>query len=387
MSKDTIAPHGGQLNPRLDAAKVAALKNEAASLKAITLDERRVADLEMLAVGAMSPLDGFMGQADYDSVVQDMKLASGRVWSLPITLCTDSQTAETLTIGERVRLEDGAGKGLAVMTIQEKFSYNKRHEAALVFRTDEEAHPGVAALYAQGDVALGGPIEVFELPDSLPFPEYRLTPAETRAIFRDRGWKTVVGFQTRNPVHRAHEYIQKVAMEMVDGLLLHPLVGTTKGDDIPADVRMKCYHALLENYYPMPRVLLSVFPAAMRYGGPREAIFHAIARKNYGCTHFIVGRDHAGVGSYYGSYDAQKIFEEIDLTDLAITPLFFENSFWCRKNGCMATDKTSNSGPEDRVSLSGTAVREMLRRGEIPPVEFTRPEVAKVLIEFMKSKD
>ena len=385
MPEQTIAPHGGTLVNRFAAPeRKAALLAEAQTLPKIALDARQISDLELIAIGAVSPLEGFMGKADYESVVHKMRLANGLPFSVPVTLAVTGEQAASLPAGTRVALTDEAGVILAVLTVSETYSYDKEAEAQNVYRTTDEAHPGVAALYAQPDTLVGGSVEVLELPAHGDFPEYYLTPAQTRAYFAEKGWKTVVGFQTRNPVHRAHEYLQKVALEMTDGLLLHPLVGQTKGDDIPADVRMKCYRVLLDNYYPLDRTLLSVNPAAMRYGGPREAIFHAIIRKNYGCTHFIVGRDHAGVGNYYGTYDAQNIFNEFTPEEIGIVPLKFEHTFWCNKCEGMASNKTCPHTPADRVSLSGTKVREMLRAGEIPPMEFTRPEVAEVLIASMR---
>jgi sulfate adenylyltransferase len=326
-----------------------------------------------------------MTSADYNSVVEYMHLAGGLPWSLPVTLSVSTEDAKAYE-GKQVTLADEEGNLLALMDVEEAFEYDKQEEARKAYRTDEEAHPGVAAVYAQGDMLIGGPIRLFQRQQHSEFLQHRRDPKETRAAFEERGWKTIVGFQTRNPVHRAHEYIQKVAMETVDALLLHPLVGATKDDDIPAPVRMACYEALLKGYYPDNRVLLSVFPAAMRYAGPREAIFHAIVRKNYGCSHFIVGRDHAGVGSYYGTYDAQKIFGEFAPDELGITPMFFENSFFCLTCGSMATAKTCPHPEDDRVSLSGTRVREMLAEGQMPPPEFSRPEVAHILMDAYRGK-
>ena len=384
MSDGLILPHGGKLIINMaDEAERAELQARAKSLPQITIGSRQMADLEMLAIGAYSPLSGFMTQADYLGVVNDMLLSNGLPWSVPITLAVSQEQADTIATGSQVALVNEQGTLQAVLTVEEKFGYDKRLEARKVYRTEEDAHPGVKVVYEQGEVLLGGPVRVVAL-QTQTFPEHRLTPAQSRALFAERGWKRIVAFQTRNPVHRAHEYIQKCAMETVDGLFLHPLVGDTKGDDIPADVRMRCYEVLLENYYPQNRVILGVLPAAMRYAGPREAIFHSLMRKNYGCSHFIVGRDHAGVGNYYGTYDAQLIFSEVDAEKLGITPMFFEHSFFCRACDAMASSKTCPHGNEQHVILSGTKVRQMLRDGEIPPREFSRPEVAKVLIDAMR---
>lgn len=380
-----IAPHGGQLVNRLvTGVHRDELLEKARSLPIVQLDERAQSDVEMIAVGAFSPLRGFLGEDDYRSVVDDMRLANGLPWSIPISLQVSREQAGKLKEGSEVALTDERGVVLAILDLAELYSPDRQEEARLVYGTKENAHPGVAAMLQGGEVYLGGEIQVVNRPDTVAFPAYHRDPAQTRALFRERGWRTVVGFQTRNPIHRAHEYITKGALEIVDGLLLHPLVGKTKGDDIPADVRMRCYEVLMEHYYPQDRVLLSVYPAAMRYAGPREAIFHALARKNYGCTHFIVGRDHAGVGNYYGTYDAQKLFEEFQPGELGIQPLKFENAFYSKVTGQMATAKTAPGGPDTQVNLSGTKVRELLSQGQLPPPEFSRPEVANILIESMK---
>jgi len=385
MESRGIPPHGGELINRVVAENQRpALSGAAARLPRVTLNSRQASDLELIAVGAFSPLQGFMGEADYLGVLNRMRLAGGLPWSLPITLAVDAEVAGRLKIGQQIALQDKQGRLLGSMELTEKFAYDKEAEARLAYGTTEAAHPGVAALYSQGEVLLAGPISLLERPGPRGFAGFRLDPAQTRKIFAERGWRRIVGFQTRNPVHRAHEYLQKCALETMDGLLLHPLVGETKEDDIPAAVRMRCYQVLLEHYFPKDRVLLAVLPAAMRYAGPREAIFHALVRKNYGCTHFIVGRDHAGVGNYYDTFAAHRIFEEFAPEELGITPLFFDHAFFCRQCEGMATAKTCPHGAGERVSLSGTAVREMLQKGEMPPAEFTRAEVAQILIEALR---
>lgn len=365
-----IAPHGGALvdctGDRPEGVE---------SLETVRLTPRELADLDMLASGALSPLTGFMGKADYERVVEEMRLASGVPWALPVCLAV----AEAPN-GNRVALADEAGTPLAVLDVEETFGYDKEREAERCFRTTDAEHPGVARLYGQESLYLAGSVTVFARQEPS-FPELAKDPADTRALFAERGWRRVVGFQTRNPIHRAHEYLTKSALETVDGLLIHPLVGETKSDDVPAAVRVKAYDVLVDGYYPRDRVVVSAFPAAMRYAGPREAIWHAICRKNYGCSHFIVGRDHAGVGSYYGTYDAQLIFDEFAPHELDIEPMFFEHSFWCKACGQMATPKTCPHSGDDHVFLSGTKVRELLGRGELPPTEFTRAEVAEILIE------
>jgi sulfate adenylyltransferase len=378
----TSVPHGGTLISRtLDGAERDDALARAAGLPRVTIGSVALSDLELIGNGAFSPLTGFMHEADYRRVVEEMRLENGLPWSIPVTLPVSADEAEALPLDAEIALVDADDRIVGILALSEKYRYDKAHEAERVFRTTEEAHPAVARIMAAGDVYLGGDVTVLNGPKDPPFPEFRRTPAETRALFAEKGWRRVVGFQTRNPIHRAHEYLTKVALETVDGLMIHPLVGDTKSDDIPADVRMRAYQTLLADYYPADRTLLSVYPAAMRYGGPREAIFHAIARKNYGCTHFIVGRDHAGVGSYYGTYDAQKIFDEFEPGELGITPLFFEHTFWCHACEGMASYKTCPHGDDQHLILSGTKVRALLTEGEMPPSEFSRPPVAQILID------
>ncbi|TVQ60376.1 MAG: sulfate adenylyltransferase [Phycisphaerales bacterium] len=380
-----ITPHGGKLVNRVaTGSQLDALKKEASGLSKITLSAKQSCDLEMLGVGAFSPLDGFMGKADFESVCKSMKLASGDIWPIPILLSVNK--ADAPKVGDRVALHAPNGVLQAVMTVKEVFAHDKKLEIPNVFRTEDEAHPGVKQVMEEGDTCLAGPVDVIEVcvdpkgPEA--FLDHRKTPAETRAMFKERGWKTVAAFQTRNPIHRAHEYLCKCCQEICDGLLIHPLVGETKPGDIPADVRMDCYKVLIDNYFVAERTALTVMPAAMRYAGPREAVLHALIRKNYGCTHFIVGRDHAGVGTYYGTYDAQLIFDDLDKANLAIEPLKFEHAAYSKKAQGMVSAKTFPKIEGDQIFLSGTKVRDMLAAGERPPMEFSRPEVADVLIKW-----
>jgi sulfate adenylyltransferase len=380
-----IKPHGGNLiNREVTGLERDRLIDAAGDMPALQLNAREISDLEMIATGAYSPLAGFMDRSDYGSVCANMRLANGVAWPIPVTLSLTNEQARGIRQFQDVALYQ-ADELLAVLHLADKYIYDKAREAELVYRTTDQAHPGVRALYDQGQWLLGGKISLVNRPRNLAFSKYRRDPTETRALFRERGWRRVVAFQTRNPVHRAHEYIQKCALEIADGLLLHPLVGETKGDDLSADVRMQSYEAILASYYPPARTILSIMPAAMRYAGPREAVFHALIRKNYGCSHFIVGRDHAGVGNYYGTYDAHQIFDEFEPEELGLTPLFFDHTFYCRSCNGMASSKTCPHETTAHVTLSGTKVREMLSAGQVPPVEFTRPEVAQVLIDALRA--
>jgi sulfate adenylyltransferase len=382
-----ITPHGGKLVNRVLEAQAAQSATAAAgSFKSVTLSPREQFDLEMIAIGAFSPLTGFMGQADFASVCKDMRLANGTVWPIPVTFCPADDVAAGIKQGEKLALKDTKGRLLATMNVREKYAHDKDLEIPNVYKTSDEAHPGVAQIRKQGNTCLAGDVDVITTTHEPEFIDYRLPPARTREAFTNKGWKTVAAFQTRNPIHRSHEYLTKVALEMTDGLLIHPLVGETKSDDIPADVRMQCYRTLIDNYYNKDKTMLSVMPLAMRYAGPREAVLHTLIRKNYGVTHFIVGRDHAGVGNYYGTYDAQKIFDQFDLPrDIGVTILKFEHTAWCKPCEAVVSTKTCPHGPEHKVAPSGTKVREMLKAGQRPPMEFSRPEVADILIKWAQS--
>lgn len=385
---DLVMPHGGKLLPLLlEGEAIKKEKERAKSLRIVKMTSRETSDLIMMAIGAFSPLQGFMCQADYKRVVTDMHLDNGLVWPIPITLSVNQAQANSLNEGDEVALmDDETGELMGSMLIEEKYHYDKKKEAKDVFRTDAENHPGVAKVYAQGDVLLGGPVKAFsEGKYPKEFGTHYARPAETRKIFEEKGWSTVAAFQVRNPIHRSHEYCTKIALEVSDGLFIHPLVGKLKGDDIPADVRMKCYEVLLENYYPKERVVMKVYPMEMRYGGPREAVLHAIFRQNFGCSHMIIGRDHAGVGKYYGPFDAQNIFNEFEDGELEIEPLKIDWTFWCYKCDGMASMKTCPHTAADRCMISGTELRRMMAEGEMPPKEFGRPEVVQILIEYYKN--
>ncbi len=390
MSLELVPPHGGRLKPLLlEGEELAQEMEKAKTLPVVRLTSRETSDLIMMAMGAFSPLEGFMGKDDYTGVVENMHMADGTLWPIPITVSVTKEEADSFGIGTEVALvDDESGELMGSMIVTEKYDYDKKHEAKNVFRTDDEAHPGVAKVFAQKEMMLAGPVQAFsEGPYPDQFGDYFGRPEDTRRIFKELGWDTVAGFQTRNPIHRSHEYCTKIALEVSDGILIHPLVGKLKADDIPADIRMKCYEVLMENYYPKDRVVLKVYPMEMRYGGPREAILHAIFRQNYGCSHLIVGRDHAGVGNYYGPFDAQEIFDELSEGELYLEPLKIDWTFWCHKCDGMASMKTCPHDKDDRVLISGTQLRQMLAEGQMPPKEFSRPEVAHILMDYYREKN
>lgn len=352
----------------------------------LALTSRQASDLLLLATGAFSPLEGFMRHDVVTSVVENLSLPDGTIWPVPVLLQVDRPRAGEFHPGTTVAL-GYRGTPLGTLQVEERFDVRAREWAREIFKTDEEVHPGVTALVKSGEVALAGQIEWFGSTQALGADSHWAhwqTPSQTRAEMARRGWQRVAGFQTRNPIHRAHEYVLRTTLEVTDGLLLHPLVGETRPEDLPADLRLRCYQVLLENYLPANRVLFSVLPAWMRYGGPREAVFHALVRKNFGCTHFIVGRNHAGVGNYYGPYDAHRLLQQLSSRGLGIQPLFFDEVYYCRRCGSLASQRSCGHGPEDRLTLSGTEVRRRLREGLPLPGEFTRPEVAALLAEAFR---
>jgi sulfate adenylyltransferase len=377
---DLVSPHGGSLVDRFATpAEAEALRDRAGRLPSVVLDPRELADLELLATGAASPLSGFHGAADYRSVTEDLRLADGTVWPLPLTLAVADDVRTLLSPGGEAALVDAAGRLWGVVEVREIFERDPLEESRLVYGTDDATHPGVAYLLSRPRTLVGGPVRVLPLPEDLPFAQYRLTPRQLREEIEARGWRRVAGFQTRNPIHRAHEHLTKLALEFADGLVIHPLVGETKNDDVPAAVRFQAYEVLVDRYYPRGRTLLAAFPAAMRYAGPREALFHALVRKNYGISSLIVGRDHAGVGKFYGPYEAQEIFDRFTAEELGVTPLKFEPTFYCRACGALASSRTCPHDAGARLDLSGSRVREILRSGGRLPEEFTRPEIAEIL--------
>ncbi len=369
------APLGGHLVNRVVRRGEDFELGEVAHLPKLELSGRGAADLEMIATGAYSPLTGFLGERDYRSVIEHLRLADGTPWSIPITLPVPRRDAAQYR--GRVLLTRG-GQPVGMLEVSEQFEARKDHEAREIYRTEDRQHPGVAALYAAGEVYLAGAVTLFEVPRGA-FPQSHRTPAEVREVIEARGWRSTVAFQTRNPIHRAHEYLQKVALELVDGLLLHPLVGATKGDDVPASIRMQAYEVLLGKYYPAQRTLLSVYPAAMRYAGPREAILHALSRRNYGCSHFIVGRDHAGRGQLLRHLRRAGNFRRLQPAGTRHQILKFEHTFYCQTCAQLVSPRTCPHDASHHLILSGTKVREKLRAGENLPPEFSRPEVAEVL--------
>ncbi|MFI5359094.1 MAG: sulfate adenylyltransferase [Halanaerobiales bacterium] len=377
-----IRPHGGILVNRIAVGEAREeLLRKAAEFPELVLNRQQLGELENIATGLYSPLEGFLDELNYYSVINEMRLGDGTVWTMPIVLDVSEEEARSLRVGTQVALKGADGKIYGILDLEDKYVPDLISEAEQVYQTIDDRHPGVANLYNRGEVLLGGKVTLLNRLQYREFNEYRKDPAQVRELFARMGWKTIVGFQTRNPIHRAHEYIQKCALEITDGLLLSPLVGETKKTDIPARYRIESYEVLMDKIYPADRVKMVVFPVDMRYAGPREAVFHALCRKNLGCTHFIVGRDHAGVGDFYGTYDAQKIFDQFKPEEIGIIPLKFEHAFYCTRCASMATNKTCPHGEEYHIIMSGTKIRELLRKGKRPPVEVSRPEVIDVLIK------
>ncbi len=379
-----IEAHGGKLvNKIVEDSMKEALLSQTENMYHLQLSERDLTEAENIATGLYSPIEGFMNEEDYNSVVENMRLSDGTVWTIPVVLGVNKKELDNINKGDQIALTDKSDNVYAVMNVEDIYKYDQEKEAKEVYKTTSDEHPGVKNVYSRGEYHLGGEIRLLKRISHERFNEYRLDPKDVREHIKNKGWDRVVGFQTRNPIHRAHEYLQKCSLEIVDGLLLSPLVGETKSSDIPVEYRIESYEVVMDKIYPKGRVFLSVFPAAMRYAGPREAVFHSLCRKNYGCTHFIVGRDHAGVGDYYGTYEAQEMFDNFTKEEIGITPLRFEYSFYCKECKSMATTKTCPHDSDNHIGLSGTKVRRLLREGKRPPEEMTRPEVADVLIKGM----
>ena len=385
MSK-LVNPHGGGSLKTLllQGAALTEEKKRAQNLPKVKVSSRESGDIIMLGIGGFTPLDGFMTKADWQGECDGMKMANGLFWPVPITLSTDKATADGIKTGSEVSLVDGeTGEIMATMKVTEKYTIDKAHECMQVYKTTDLAHPGVKMVMEQGDVNFSGPIKVLTTGTfKQEYGDQFLTPAETRAKFEKLGWSKIAAFQTRNPMHRSHEYLAKIAIETMDGVLIHSLLGALKPGDIPAEVRSEAISVLVENYFAPNTVIQAGYPLDMRYAGPREALLHALFRQNYGCSHLIVGRDHAGVGDYYGPFDAQKIFDEIPKDALETKNMNIDWTFWCKKCGGMASQRTCPHTKEDRILLSGTKVRAMLSEGQNLPVEFSRPEVAKVLQKY-----
>jgi sulfate adenylyltransferase len=375
-----IQPHGGKLVERILRGKEAEdVLSGAAGLTALVLDSELVSDVENIATGVYSPLEGFLGQADFRNVLNGMRLADDLPWTVPIVLDVDRKTADSLKPGQEVLLTAEDRRPVAVFRLEETYGFDKVETVEKVFGTSDPAHPGVAKVMAMKEVLLAGPLDLVQASPT-PFDRWKLTPRETRVLFKEKGWRTVVGFQTRNTPHIGHEYVQKAALTFTDGIFINPVIGRKKKGDFKDEVILASYEELIRHYYLKERAVMAILQMEMRYAGPREAIHHAVIRKNFGCTHIIIGRDHAGVGGFYRPYAAQDIFE--DFPDLGIMPLFFRSFYYCRKCGSVVNEKICPHPPEEQVQFSGTKIRDMLVKGEVPPAELMRPEVAKVIMEF-----
>jgi sulfate adenylyltransferase len=375
-----IPPHGGRLVDRvLKAGCREEALEKARSLPVLPIDEESVSEVENIATGVFSPLEGFMGKTSFRSVLHEMRLPDDLPWTVPIVLAAARDEAARMREGGEVLLTGPSGRPVAILHLEEKFEFDKEELAEKVFLTSDRAHPGVAKVAAMKDVLLAGPVDLIEISPT-PFDRYKLSPKETRILFKEKGWKTVVAFQTRNTPHIGHEYLQKTALTFTDGIFVNPVIGRKKKGDFKDEVILASYEELIRSYYLKERAVMAILQMEMRYAGPREAIFHAIVRKNFGCTHIIIGRDHAGVGSYYHPYAAQDIFEEFP--DLGIAPLFFRSFYHCRKCQSVVNEKTCPHPPSEHIQFSGTKIRDLLVKGQIPPPELMRPEVAQVIMRF-----